>query len=122
MHLSGCADVAENFAKRAPHVFPGNDEIHKSVVLHELRSLESWWQIGVGGLLHHSGSGKTDHALGLGNDDVAQRREAGGNSAGGWMGEDRNIRAPGLRVSGQRSAGLGHLHETENALMHAGTA
>lgn len=76
----------------------------------------------MGGLFYHSGSGKADHALGLGNDDVAQRSEACCNSAGGGMGEDRNIGAPGLSVSSQRSAGLGHLHETENALMHAGTA
>ena len=74
------------------------------------------------GLLHHSGTGKANHAFRLGDDDVTQGGKAGGNSTGGGVSEDRDVRTPGLGVSGQRSAGLGHLHETENALVHSSPA
>ncbi len=83
---------------------------------HELGRLEAGRQVGMGRFLHHTRAGETDHALRLGDDDVPQRGEAGGDAAGGRMREDGDVGQTGLGMAGQGAAGLGHLHEAEDGL------
>ena len=90
--------------------------------LHELGRLETRGEIGVGGLFDHSGTRESDHALGLGDDEIAKGGEAGGDTSGGRVRQDGDVGELGLGVAGEGAAGLGHLHQAEDAFMHPGTS
>ena len=105
--------------KRGAHVLAGNDDVHQAVLHHELRRLEAGRQISVSGFLHHARTGKTDHALGFGQDHIAQSGEARGHTTGCRVGEHRNVAQARLGVARQGTAGLGHLHQAQDALVHA---
>jgi hypothetical protein len=68
------------------------------------------------------GPAKPISALGLGDDDVAEHREAGRHAAHGRIGEHRDERQLALRQLGERSGSLGHLHERQQAFLHARAA
>lgn len=118
----GVGHVFEQLAQGAAHFLAVHNLIDQPVFQHELGGLKSWREIGVSGFFDHSRSGEADHALGFGDDDVAESGETCGDSAGGGVGEDGDVGQSGLAMAGEGGAGFGHLHEAEDAFMHAGTA
>ena len=88
----------------------------------ELAALEAGGQLLTDGLLDDAGAGKADQRTGLGQHDVAQAGEAGRDTAGGRMGQVADVQPAlgGEFLNG--GAGLGHLHQAEDALLHAGAA
>ena len=79
--------VGEEFAEFSTQVFADDDVIDEAVLQHKLRSLEARWQVLVGGFLDHPWASEADHALGLGEVDVANGGKGCGNAARGRMGE-----------------------------------
>ncbi len=105
-----------------PQLHPGHHRVHKAVLHLKLRPLEALRQGLADGLLDDPGTGKADQRAGLGQDDVAQGGEAGGDAAGGGVREHGDVQQSLFREPGQGRAGLGHLHQGENALLHPGAA
>ena len=66
--------------------------------------------------------GEADQRLGLGDDHVAQHGEAGRHAAGRRVQQHRDVRQPGLAQAAQRRGGLRHLHQRQDALLHARAA
>ena len=74
------------------------------------------------GLFDDARAGETDQRAGLGDVQVAQHGEAGGDAAGGGIGEhgdEGHARVVELREGG---GDLGHLHQAHDALHHARSA
>ena len=100
----------------------GHHLIHKAVLQLELAALEPGGQLFADGLLNDAGPGKADQRPRLGQHDVAQACKAGGHAAGGGVGEHADVQPASGGKALDGGAGLGHLHQAENALLHAGTA
>ncbi len=84
----------------------------------KLAALETGRQLFPHGLFDHPRSGEADQRFRLGDIDVAQHREAGGNAAGGRVGQHRQVGDAVLGQPGQRRAGFGHLHQRHQGLLH----
>ena len=65
-----------------------HDQVDQSMLLEEFGGLESWWQILVRRFLNDSWSGEPYHAFRFGQDEIAQRSEAGHDSCGRRMGKN----------------------------------
>ncbi len=67
-------------------------------------------------------SGETQQRPWLGHADVGERGEARQYPSGARIGKQRHERRPGLVDQVHRARRLGHLHESESALLHASPA
>ncbi len=85
-----------------------------------LRPPEVGRQLLPGGLLDHARPGEAKERARLGDDHVGQSREAGKHAARRRMCEHRHEWEGMVREEVERDHGLGHLHEREDALLHAG--
>src|SRR5437899_3951977 len=108
----------QNAAERLLEVAPIDDHVELSVRQQELRALESLGKRLTDRLGDDPRPGKADQRARLGEDDVAEHREARRDAAGGGVGEDRNVRQPAGAEPLERGRGLGHLHQGEDALLH----
>ena len=88
----------------------------------ELAALESGRQLFADGLFNDPGPGKTDQRTGLCQHDVAKAGKAGGHAAGSGVGEHTDVQPALCGKPLDGGAGLGHLHQAENALLHPRTA
>ena len=88
----------------------------------EFTRLKALGKLQPDGGLDRPGAGETDEGLGLGEDEVSQGGKARRDATHRGVGQDGNEQAAGLVVSGQGGRDLGHLHEGENAFMHASPA
>src|SRR2546425_1152484 len=111
-------EEGENAAEHLLEVAPLDDHVELSVRQQELRALESLGKRLTDRLGDDRRPGKADQRARLGEDDVAEHREARRDAAGGGIGEDRNVRQPAGAEPLERGRGLGHLHQGEDALLH----
>ncbi len=68
------------------------------------------------------GAGKADQRAGLGNVHIAQHGVGGGDAAGGGVGEDDDEGQAGFAQAQHGDGGARHLHQREDALLHARAA
>ena len=101
---------------------PGDHRVHEAVFHLEFRPLEPLRKRLADGLLDHPGPGEANKGSRLRQDDIPQGGEAGGNAAGGGVGEYGDIGQALLAEPGQGGAGFRHLHQGEDALLHPGPA
>ena len=87
----------------------------------KFRPLKALRQRFADGLLNDPGPGKADERARLRQNDVPQRGKAGGDAAGGGVRQNGDIQQSLFRKPGQRGAGLGHLHQGQNSLLHPGS-
>ena len=99
-----------------------DDPVEEAVFEEELAGLEAFGELDADGLGDDLRAGEADQGLGLGEDDVAERGEAGGDAAHRRVGQDADVEAAGLVVAGQGGGDLGHLHQREDPLVHPGPA
>ena len=88
----------------------------------ELGALEAFRELLADGLLDDARAGKADEGAGFGDVEVAEHSETGGDAAGGGIGEDADVGNASVVELGQGGGDLGHLHEADDALHHAGSA
>ena len=74
------------------------------------------------GLLDDARTGEADQRAGLGNVDVAEHGVGGGDAAGGRMGQHHDVRQPRLAQLLHGDGGARHLHQREDAFLHARAA
>ncbi len=114
--------MAEELSHGALEIAARHHYVDNAVLEEKLGGLESFGQLLPNRLLDHAWSSKSDHRPGLGQDRVAEHREAGADAAGRWIGEDRHVRNPPLGQLRQNRRCLRHLHEGEYSFLHAGAA
>src|SRR4051794_16314221 len=66
----------------AAEVFAVHDEIDEAVFLEELAALEAFGQLDLDRVPDGPRAGEADQGLGLGDDEIAEHREARGDAAG----------------------------------------
>ena len=82
--------------------------------------MESFWQGDAHGAFNHARTGKTNERFGLGDHHIAHEGKTCGHAAHGRVGQDADVRQAFLRQAGEGGIGFGHLHERQQALLHAG--
>ena len=85
----------------------------------EFRRLEFLGQLLANGVLNHATASEADKRAGLGNNHIALHRETRGHAARGGVGNHRKIRQARLTVTLNRGRDFRHLHERNQALLHA---
>ena len=76
----------QDLDQRIPQLAAGHYLIHEAVLHLELAALEPGGQLFADGLFNDTGPGKADEGSRLGQHDVAEAGEAGGDAAsGGWV-------------------------------------
>src|SRR5438552_2585156 len=111
-------DAAESLLELAPV----DDEVDLTVLEQELRALEPFGQGLADRLGDHARPGEADQRARLGEDDVAEHREARRDATRRRIGQHRDVRQPALAETFEGRGGLGHLHEREDPFLHAGAA
>ena len=96
--------------------------VDHAVVLQIFRALKPFRQFLADGLLDHARAGKADQRAGLGDLHVAQHRIGGGDAAGGRVGQHHDIGLFGLAQHLHADGRARHLHQGQNAFLHAGAA
>ena len=99
-----------------------NDGIDKAMFQREFRRLEFLGQLLANGVLNHTTPSEADERAGLGNNHVALHRETRGHASRGGVGNHRKIRQARLTVTLNRGRDFRHLHERNQALLHARAA
>ncbi len=99
-----------------------HDEVEEAVLEQELAALEPFGKALADRLLDDARAGEADQRAGLGDVEVAEHGEAGGDAAGGRVGEHRDVGHAGVAQAGERRRDLGHLHQRQDALLHARAA
>jgi hypothetical protein len=84
--------------------------------------LRLWRQRGIGQLLGDVRTGEADPRADFGDDDVADAGETGCHTAKSGIAQHRDVRHARGRKPRQGGNGARHLHQREDALVHAGAA
>ena len=108
----------QDLDQRIPQLTAGHHLIHKAVFHLEFAALEPGGQLFTDGLLNNAGAGKADECPRFGQHDIAQACKAGGHAACGGVCQHADVQPALCRKALDGGAGLGHLHQAENALLH----
>jgi hypothetical protein len=90
------AHIIQVFDQLRFHLLARDDGINEAMIQQEFRSLKSGWQFRLGGVFDDTGTGETDHGSGLGNDQIADGREACHHARRGGVSERADVRQAGL--------------------------
>ena len=96
--------------------------VDHAVIPQVFGALESVRQFLADGLLDHAGAGKADQRAGFGDLHVAQHGVGRGDAAGGRIGQHHDIGQFRLAQHLHAHRGARHLHQRQNAFLHAGAA
>ena len=113
---------AQQRAEFLAHVAPIDDHVERAVIEQELAALETFGQRLAHRLLDDARPGETDQRARLRDVEIAEHRETRRHAAGGRIGHHGDERQPRLREPRQRGAGLRHLQQREQRLLHARAA
>ena len=114
-----CRRTAEGAARGRPELAPGNDEVDLAELEVGLGATEVRRQPLAHGLLDDARAGERHQRVGLGDDDVAERRERGHHAARRRVREHRDERQARRLHRVDAADRLGHLHQREHVLLHA---
>src|SRR6266849_4162359 len=99
-----------------------DDGVEKTVFEQEFGTLKSFGELLANGLLDHAGAGETDERAGFADIEVAKHGEAGGDAAGGGIGEHGDVGQLFVVEPGEGGGNFGELHEADGAFHHARAA
>lgn len=105
-----------------PHIAPIQDHIDGAVFNQKLAPLESFRERLAYRLFDHAWSRKPDEGVRFGNINISEHGETCRDPARSRISQDRNVWNPGMPQHTQRCAGLCHLHERDNRLLHPGSS
>ncbi len=96
--------------------------VDHAMVFQIFGALKSFRQFLANRLFDHARAGKADQRAGLGNLHVAEHGIGGGDAAGGRIGQHHDIGQFRLAQHLHADRGSRHLHQRQNAFLHAGAA
>ncbi len=99
-----------------------HDHVDHAVGEQIFGALEAIRQLLADGLLDHARAGKADQRTGLGEMNVAQHRVRRSDAAGGRVGQHHEIGQPFLAQALHRDRRARHLHQRQDAFLHARAA
>jgi len=98
---------------------PVDDRVDRAGLQQELGALEALGQLLAHGVLDHPRPGKADQRLRLGDHHVAQEREARGHTAHRRIGQHADVGQARFREVRECRVRLRHLHQAQQAFLHA---
>ncbi len=98
------------------------DEVHGALGLQEFGTLEAFRQRHAHRGFDHARPREADERLGLGDHDIAHEGETGRDATHGRVGQHADVGQALLGQPRERRIGLGHLHERQQAFLHARAA
>ena len=104
------------------HVAAVDDHVDLAFLQEEFGALEAFGKLFTHGLLDHARTGKADQGLRFGDDDVAHEGERRRHTAHRRVGQNRNEGQTRFGETRHGRRGLRHLHERQEAFLHAGAA
>ncbi len=113
--------IFQDPVERIPHVFPGNDQVYKTVIQQVFGGLEAIGKLLFDGFFNDAATGKADKGFGFGDVNVAHHGEAGGNAPCGGIGHNGNIGYIIFPQAGKNRTGFRHLHQGNDAFVHPST-
>ena len=113
-----CKQVRQRLAQLAALY----DRINQAVLQCELGRLESFRQLLTDGVSDNALSRKADKRLRFCQDDIALRGERCRDAAGRRIGDDRTVEQPCFGMTLERAGDFRHLHERNDAFLHARAA
>ena len=96
--------------------------VDHAVVVQIFGALETFRQFLADGLLDHARAGEADQRAGLGDLHVAEHGVGGGDAAGGRIGQHHDVGQLRLAQHLHADRGARHLHQRQNAFLHARAA
>ena len=99
-----------------------DDHVDHAMVAQILGPLEAFRQLLADGLLDHPRAGEADERAGLGDVNVAEHAVGGGHAARGGIGEHDDIGLLGFAQHLHGDDGARHLHQRQDAFLHARAA
>ncbi len=96
-----------------------HDHVDHAVVAQIFGLLKAFGKLLADGLLDHARTGEADQRARLGNVHVAEHRVGRGNAAGRRIGENDDVGLTHFAQALHRDSGARHLHQRENAFLHA---
>ena len=99
-----------------------NNHVYGAVVQQEFAALETLGQFLPDGLFNDIRAGKTGPRLGLGDIDITQQCQRGGDATINRVGHHRHIGHALQPQALDDRAGLGHLHQGDEGFLHTGAA
>src|SRR5712692_920872 len=99
-----------------------DDGVEETVFEEEFGALKSFGEFLADGLFDDARTGETDECAGLADVEVTEHGEAGGDTAGGGIGEHGNVRQLFVVEAGEGGGNFGELHEADGAFHHARAA
>src|SRR6266699_1358391 len=99
-----------------------DDGVEETVFEQEFGALEAFGELLPDGLLDDARASETDERAGFADVEVAEHREAGGDAAGGGIGEHGDVRQLFVVETSQRGGNFSELHEADGAFHHARSA
>src|SRR5712664_3072247 len=96
-----------------------DDSVEETVFEQEFGALKAFGEFLANGLLDDARAGESNERAGLANVEVSEHREAGGNAAGGGIGEHGNVGQFFLIQARKGRGNFGKLHKADGAFHHA---
>ena len=112
----------QKLGQHAAHLGALHDGVDKPVLERELRRLEALGQLLLDGVADDPLAGEPDERAGLGQDDIALHGERRRHAAGRGVGEHGDEGQTGRPQTLHGAGHFRHLHERDEALLHAGAA
>ena len=109
-------------AKRVAKLMAMHHHVDHAVLEKIFGALEAVGKLLADGLLDDARPGEADQRAGLGDMDVAEHGVRRGHAAGGRMGQHHDVRKLRLAELLHGDGGARHLHQRQNALLHARAA
>src|SRR5690606_7843686 len=103
-------------------LFAVDYHVQLSMLQIELRGLEIIRQLLANRLFDDDPAREAEYRSRLGDNNISEHGKTSRYAPGGRVRNDRNIESALFMQPGQGSGCLRHLHQAENALLHAGTA
>src|SRR5262249_8015809 len=105
-----------------PQILARNNAVNETVLKQELAGLKPFGQFKADRVPDRPLAGKADEGARFRQGNVSLEGEAGGHAAHGGVGQDGKIETAGPVITPQGGRYLSHLHEGQDALLHAGAA
>src|SRR5262249_16635377 len=116
------AGESQNVDKKLAQFAGVHNRVEHSMFEQKFRTLKTLGQLLADRLLDHARACEADQCARFGDVEIAEHRETGGYAAGRRIGQEGDVRQPGVVESRERRRNLGHLHQAERALLHSRAA